>query len=171
MARPSINTYPSYSETYIKLVEEDDIKSVFKNQKPKVENFLNSITEEKSLYKYAEGKWTIKEALQHLIDTERIFCYRALAFARKEKNILSPFDEKNYAANSHANNRSWKELTEEFLAMRKSNEILFGSFSEEDLNTLGKASDYEVTVLALGYMIVGHVTHHMNIIRERYIGV
>lgn len=171
MARPSITTYPSYFNTYIKLVEEDDVKSALRNQNPRAENFFNSIAEEQSLYKYAEGKWTIKEVLQHLIDAERIFAYRALAFARKEKNILPSFDENEYAANSHANNRNWKELIQEFITIRRSTEILFNSFTEENLNTSGKASDYEITVLALGYTSVGHVQHHINIIRERYLVV
>ncbi len=164
-----LGIYPPYFNTYIKLVEEDEIKTALKNQTPKAENFFNSITEEKTDYKYAEGKWTIKEVLQHVIDAERIFTYRALAFARKDKNILPSFDENDYAANSNANNRRWKELIEEFLAVRKSTEILFSSFKEEILKTSGKASNYEITVLALGYIIVGHVTHHINIIRERYI--
>ena len=171
MSKPSTSTYPAYFNTYIKLVQEDDVKSALKNQTPAAEKFFNSISEEKSLFKYAEGKWTIKEVLQHLIDAERIFGYRALAFARKDKNILPSFEENAYAAHSHANNRRWKELIEEFIAVRKSTEILFNSFTEEDLNTSGKASDYEITVLALGFTTAGHAAHHLNIIRERYLVV
>jgi uncharacterized damage-inducible protein DinB len=135
------------------------------------EDFFNSITEEQSTYKYAEGKWSIKEVLQHVIDAERIFAYRSLTFARKDNNTLPSFDEKNYAANSNGNTRAWHELVEEFKALRKSTELLFNSFTKENLNAIGKASDYTITVLALGYIIVGHVAHHINIIRERYIAI
>ncbi|MDQ2720713.1 MAG: DinB family protein [Bacteroidota bacterium] len=169
MPKPSSSTYPPNFDKYIQLVSEDDINTAFKNQTPEAESFFKAITEQQSLFKYAEEKWTIKEILQHLIDAERIFAYRALAFARKDKSILPSFDENGYAANSHANNRGWEELIVEFLAVRKSIEILFNSFSEEDLNTSGKASNYEITVLALGYITVGHAAHHMNIIRERYL--
>ena len=167
----TLGIYPPHFNAYIKLVKEDDIKTALKDQTPKAENFFNSITEEQSFYKYAEGKWTIKEVLQHVIDAERIFAYRALAFARKDKNILPSFDENEYAANSNSNIRSWRALIEEFNAVRKSTEILFNSFTEENLKTSGKASDYTITVMALGYITVGHSIHHINIIRERYIAV
>lgn len=169
--RPPLTTFPAYFNTYIKLVQEDDVQSAFKNQTPQAERFFNLITKEQSTYKYAEEKWSIKEILQHVSDAERIFAYRALAFSRKDNNILASFDENNYAANSNANNKTWKELIEEFLAVRKSTESLFNSFSEDQLNTSGKASDYSITVLALGYTTVGHAAHHMNIIRERYIDI
>ena len=118
-----------------------------------------------------EGKWSIKEILQHVIDAERVFAYRSLTFARKDNNTLPSFDEKDYAANSNGNNRAWHELVEEFKALRKSTELLFNSFTKENLNAIGKASDYTITVLALGYIIVGHVAHHINIIRERYLTI
>jgi uncharacterized damage-inducible protein DinB len=169
MARPDINTFPPYFNTYIKLVEDQNIKSALKEQMTGAEKFLNSITEEQSFHKYAEGKWSIKEVLQHIIDAERVFAYRAMAFARKDINALPSFDENSYAANSHADSRSWKELIEEFIALRKSTEMLFNSFTEDDLDISGKASNYEITVLALGYTTVGHATHHINLIRERYL--
>ena len=169
--KPPLNTYPPYFNTYIKLVDEDDVQLAIKNQAAVAEDFFNLITEEQSTYKYAEGKWTIKEVLQHVIDAERIFAYRSLTFARKDRNTLPSFDENDYAANSNANNRAWQELIEEFMALRKSTELLFNSFTKENLNSIGKASDYTITVLALGYIIVGHVAHHMNIIRERYIAI
>jgi hypothetical protein len=171
MARPSSNTFPDYFNTYIKLVEEDDINTALKNQTPEAAAFFNSIPEDKSLYKYADDKWTIKESLQHIIDAERVFTYRAMAFARKDRNSLPSFDDKSYAANSHANSRTWKDLIEEFLAIRKSTELLFNSFTEEDLKSSGIASDKEISVLALGYIAAGHAKHHINIIRERYLDV
>ncbi len=169
MSRPGSNTYPPYFNTYIKLVEEENINNALKDQLPVAEEFLNSITEEQSFYKYAEGKWSIKEVLQHIIDAERVFVYRAMAFARQEQNLLPSFDENEYAANSHADDRPWKELTGELVALRKSTIFFFDSLSEEDFNTIGKASNYEISVLALAYVTVGHLTHHLNLIKERYV--
>jgi exoribonuclease II len=171
MNRPSPTTYPEYFQRYIKQVKEDDLKLAFKNQMPAAEIFFQSINEEFSKKKYAEGKWTIKEVLQHIIDAERVFSYRAMCFARKEQHILPSFDENGYALNSNANNRDWNELIEEFAATRKSTEYLFNSFTDEALNTVGKASDYTITVTAVGFVTVGHVNHHIRIIQERYIGV
>jgi len=169
--RAKIGPYSGHFHDYIKLVEEDDFRIALKKQTSKAVVVFNSITQDKSLYKYAEGKWTIKEVLQHIIDAERVFSYRALAFARKDVNHLPSFDENRYAANSHANNRSWQELIEEFLAVRKSTQMLFNSFTEEDLKSSGIASNSEISVMALGYTTVGHAAHHINIIRERYNGV
>ncbi len=166
--RPLPNTFPSYFNAYIKLIPENAVIVALKNHATRAEKFFNLISEEQSLYKYADGKWTVKEILQHVIDAERIFCYRALAIARKEMTILPSFDERKYAASSQANQRSWKELTEEFNVVRQSSIMLFHSFKNESLGYSGKVSDYQMTVLALGYTIAGHVEHHMNIIRERY---
>ena len=166
--RPLPNTFPSYFNTYIKLIPESDVMEALKKHAFRAEKYFNLISEEQSLYKYSEGKWTVKEILQHVIDTERIFCYRALAIARKEMAILPSFDERKYAANALSNQRSWKELTEEFKAVRHATVLLFHSFTNESLEYSGKVSDYQMTVLALGFTIAGHVEHHMNIIRERY---
>ncbi len=169
MPIPESNTFPSYFAPYINLVESDNIASALKDQMPEAEKFLNSITGEQSLIKYAEGKWTIREVLQHIIDAERIFAYRALCIARKEKSVLHSFDEVEYAANTNANRREWKDLIGEFLAVRNSTIFLFDSFTQEDLNTSGKVSDYEISILPLGYTIAGHAAHHFKIIRERYL--
>ncbi|MDP4285756.1 MAG: DinB family protein [Bacteroidota bacterium] len=160
--------YPPFFNTYIKLITYDNFKLVLRNQLSEAENLFSVKTEEQSLFRYAEGKWTIKEVLQHIIDTERIFTYRALVFARKDKNTLSSFDEKEYAANSHANDRNWEELQEEFQTVRKSTIILFDSFTDDNLSTSGKINNYSLSVMAIAYIIAGHVLHHMNIIRERY---
>ncbi|KAA9034348.1 DinB family protein [Ginsengibacter hankyongi] len=169
--KPSTTTYPEYFQRYINQVKEDDLKLAFKTQMPTAEIFFQSISEEFSLRRYAEDKWTIREVLQHVIDAERVFSYRALCFARKEQSILPSFDENSYTINSHANDRLWNEMIEEFTASRKSSEYLFNSFSDDALNTIGKASDYTISVAALGFITVGHVEHHIRIIKERYIGV
>jgi uncharacterized damage-inducible protein DinB len=169
MSRPAMDTYPSHFEPYVKLVSEEDLKSALKNQSSQAENFLKTISEEQSFHRYAEGKWTLKEVLQHIIDAERVFTYRALAFARGDKNNLPSFDENGYAANSRANERSWQDLISEFSANRKSSEMMFNSFSGEVLNNSGSSNNHAVTVRALGYITVGHLTHHLNIIKERYL--
>jgi hypothetical protein len=171
MMKPSPTTYPEYFQRYIDQVKEDDLKRAFKNQMPAAEIFFKSISEELSKKKYAEDKWTIKEVLQHVIDAERVFSYRALCFARKEQNILPSFDENNYALHSNANAREWNNLIEEFASLRKSTGYLFNSFSDDALNTIGKASNYTISVAALGFVTVGHANHHIRIIQERYIGV
>ena len=163
--------YPENFQRYVDEVKEDDLKTAFKNQMPSAEIFFQSISEELSKRKYAEGKWTIKEVLQHIIDAERIFAYRALAFARRDTNILPPFDENEYAVNSNANDRSWLELVAEFSSVRKSTIFLYNSFSSEAMNAIGGASDYTIGVSTLGFVIAGHVNHHIRIIRERYIGI
>lgn len=169
--KPSTTTYPEYFQRYINQVKEDDLKLAFKNQMPAAEIFFQSVSEEFSLRKYAEDKWTIREVLQHIIDAERVFSYRAMCFARKEQHILPSFDENSYAINSNANDRAWNEMIEEFTATRKSSEYLFNSFTDDALNTIGKASNYTISVAALGFVTVGHVEHHIRIIQERYIGV
>lgn len=161
--------YPPQFIQYISRVENEDLKTGLKNQEEQAVAFFNSIPEDKQLYKYAEGKWSIKEVLQHIIDSERIFSFRALGFSRKDPNTFPSFDENNYSKNSNADNRKWKDLVEEFAAVRRSTEYLFNSFSEEQLSTFGKASNYEMSVKAMGYLIAGHLEHHINILKERYL--
>lgn len=169
MPKPSATTYPDYFTKYIDQVFEDDLPTAFSNQLPVISDLLNSITEERSMYAYDTGKWTLKELLQHMIDTERIFNYRALCIARKEAVSLPGFDENDYAANSNANNRNWKDLIEEFLAVRKSTELLYESFTDEALNSSGISNNNPITVSSLGFITVGHFYHHKKIIEERYL--
>lgn len=165
-----LGVYPPYFYTYIKLVENEDLNTILKTQLAESQAFFNSVPEEKYNYKYAEGKWTLKETLQHIIDTERVFTYRALAFSRKDPNILPSFDDKIYAANAKGAARDWDDLVDEFTTVRKSTQTLFNSFSRGQLDSLGKASDYQMNAKAMGYTIAGHLAHHLNIIRERYLG-
>ncbi len=137
MSKPSRTDYPEYFGRYINRVPEDDLQQAFSNQGKILPAFLSSITEEKSLHTYAEGKWTLKEMLQHIIDTERIFNYRALCISRKETVSLPSFDENLYAANSNANKRSWQSLLEEFFHVRITTEDLYKSLTEEMLEQKG----------------------------------
>ncbi|MEO6669803.1 MAG: DinB family protein [Ferruginibacter sp.] len=169
MSKPVKGTYPAHFETYISKVNEDNLRDAFRNQAELVNGFFDAISEEKSGHAYAAGKWTLKELLQHIIDAERVFAYRALCFARKETTSLPGFDENNYADNSFANEREWKSLVDELKAVRKTTEILFDSFNTDTLNHSGIANNNPVTVNAIGFIIVGHLNHHRNIITERYL--
>ncbi len=161
-------TNNNFYERYTSLVKEENINQAFQQQNKILEDFCNKISEEKSMHAYAEGKWTLKKMLQHMIDTERIFSYRALAIARKEAATLPGFDENDYADNSEANRRTWATLVEEMMDVRKATQHLFGSFTETMLNNIGKFSSAEGTPLTLGYICVGHVYHHIKIAEERY---
>ena len=165
----SPTSQPGYFQVYIDQVVEKDLPSAFRNQSQVIYNFLPSISEEKSLHAYAPGKWTLRELLQHMIDTERILTYRALCFARKEAAPLPGFEENDYAAASNGNQRTWESLTAEFVAVRKSSLFLFDSFTPEMLGRTGTANNNTFSVEGLGFIIVGHFNHHKRIIEERYL--
>ncbi len=169
MAKPLLTSYPVYFQNYINQVPEENLLTAFKNQWTVIKELLSMITEEKSLYAYEDGKWTLKEMLQHMIDTERIFNYRALCIARKESVSLPGFDENDYAANSNANQRSWQDLAEEFLVVRKATEILFTSFNDDVLEFSGVSNNNPVTVKSLGFITIGHFYHHKKVMEERYL--
>ena len=169
MSKPIESTFPAYFKKYIDQVDEDILKEAFKSQQETIDTFFDAIPEEKTNAGYGPGKWSLKELLQHVIDTERIFNYRSLAFARKETASLPGFEENDYAANSNANERSWKSLCEELKVIRKSTELLFNSFSDEALQSSGLANNKPTTVLAMGFITIGHLYHHKNIVEERYL--
>ncbi|MDO9375083.1 MAG: DinB family protein [Ferruginibacter sp.] len=160
-----------YFKRYTDLVNETTLASAFTAQSTVIKELLPKITEEKSTFAYAEGKWTIKEVLQHLIDAERVFAFRALCFSRKEAATLPSFDENDYAVNSNANNRSWQNLVDEFLAVRRSTILLFESFDQQMLHCMGTAGSNILSAEQLGYITVGHFTHHSNVLAERYFTV
>ena len=166
--KPKLGDYNIYYHRYISMIEDDDIIVVLEEQSKTSEKFLKTFTEKQGNYSYEVGKWTVKEVLGHLIDNERIMAYRALAFARGEKQSLPGYEQEDYVAESNFNKRSLDDLINEFLTVRESNIILFKSFDEEILNRRGTASESEVTVLALIYIIAGHEKHHMKFLREKY---
>lgn len=167
--KPDTTSLPRHFQYYIRLVNEDNIISAFEKENTDNLNFFESISEEESNFSYAEGKWTIKEVLQHVMDSERIFCYRALAIARLEPNVLPGFDENLYAKNSHAELRSWENLVAEFKTLRSSTLAFVKSLNSDDYPKLGRVSDYSISVLGILFTIVGHGVHHINIIKERYL--
>ena len=166
---PHVEEYPKYFDRYIKHIHEDDLLLALRRVHDDTIKFIQSIPEEKFEYRYAEGKWTIKQILNHLIDVERVFAYRALRFARLDRQPLSGFDENDYAAHANADNRSIEDLMREYNAVREATILLFKGFTEDMAGRKGIANNAEVSVRALGYMIAGHELHHMNVIRERYL--
>jgi uncharacterized damage-inducible protein DinB len=141
----------------------------FRVQTPALFKFLESIPADKYDYRYGDDKWTIKEVLQHIIDAERIFTYRALCFARKDKTFLPGFDENSYADHSKAAKRDWNMMVEEIKALRKASEYLFASFDAEQLDETGTSNNNPVYVLAVGFIVIGHAMHHVKVIKERYL--
>jgi len=159
-----------FYHNYIKLSPDENVMQALEKNTRNFRKLLKKIPRKKIDKAYAEGKWTIKELMQHIIDGERVFAYRALTFARKDGTSLPSFDENAWASNSMAAQRNWKEMIEEFKMLRASTEKMFSSFEDGQLRSVGTASGKEINVLALGHIIAGHVEHHMNIIKERYLG-
>jgi DinB family protein len=160
---------PEFPLRYINIVKEENVLKAIKKNTRTFKKCLDNIPKKKINYAYAEGKWTIKEMLRHIIDAERVFAYRALSFARKDAAPLPGFDENNWALNAQTIHRKWNDLVDEFKATRKSTELLFESFTEDQLLAQGTASNYSINVIAIGFVIAGHVEHHINIIREKYL--
>ncbi len=165
------NEYGHYYKPYIDVVvgNEKGIIENLKNTLTEVLNTLSKIPENKQEYRYTEGKWTIKELIQHLIDSERVFAYRALRFARNDTTELAGFEQDDYVAVFDANTRDFDELLEDLELTRKSTILLFKSFGEKELMRIGTASGNDMSVRALGYVISGHLVHHFNIMKERYL--
>lgn len=165
----SENEYSSFYANYIKLAGEVNLSEELEISLHDFIKFIQDIPMSKFDYVYAEGKWTIKEIIQHIIDSERIFAYRALRISRNDATPLPGFDENYYAENTNSNNRTIQSLLTEFSAVRHSNIYLFKSFSEEQLLRIGTASEKEVSVRALGLITIGHQKHHQLIFQERYL--
>ena len=169
MPRPQPNDYAAYYETYVGKVKGDSVQEIINTYSQQMLDFYSSLSDEKADHRYAEGKWTVKELLLHIIDAERIFSYRALRIARKDKTRLPGFDENSYTPASKASERSLQSLKDEFAAVRKATDILLSTFDEEQLSQRGTASDQTVTVNAIAFIIYGHMLHHKQILEERYL--
>ena len=169
MSRPQSNDYAAYYARYIDKVKADSLQQAIQTYSGEMLNFYNSLPEAKADYRYAEGKWTIKELFLHVIDADRIFAYRALRIARNDQTPLPGFDENAYVPQSFAGERSLWSLKDEFTAVRRATDLLLLSFNEEQLARQGTASNQPVTVNALGFIIYGHLLHHKSILEERYL--
>ena len=163
------NEYSPFFKNYINALGEVNLFEVLDNSISNFVNLVKDLPEEKLEFRYAEGKWTIKELIQHLIDTERILGYRALRFSRNDATEIHGFDEDWFVANSNGNERTINDLLDELTIVRKSSILLFKSFSKEMFSMSGLADGNEMTVRALSFIIPGHQIHHTAIIKERYL--
>ena len=165
------NEYHPYYKSYIHDLASSgkSITQVLMENQKDVNDLLMHLPQEKEMYRYAEEKWTIKELMQHIIDAERIFNYRALRFARNDKLALQGFEQDDYNDQSYANDRSFQEILSEFNAVRVSTIAMYHSFAEESLKRIGTASGNPMSVRALGYLSAGHVAHHLRVFQERYL--
>lgn len=164
-----INEYAGFYSTYIQALENVHLIEELEISVHELIRFVQNIPMNKFDYRYAEGKWTIKEILQHLIDCERIFSYRALRFSRNDNTPLPGFEENDYVKNTDAVNRSIQDLLTEMAVVRQATLSLFKSFSPEQLLRKGIASGNEISVRAIGFIITGHQKHHQKIFQERYL--
>lgn len=158
-----------FYQGYIDLIKEEDFREAIRKNTKQFRKFTEKIPRKKVDFAYAEGKWTIREMLQHIIDAERVFTYRALTFSRMDPSVLPGFDENSWAVHAGGAGRRWKDLLEEFRAVRAATEYLYESLSDEQLRFTGSANGRSLNGFTLGFIIPGHVAHHMKIIQERYL--
>jgi hypothetical protein len=169
MTRPDLTTLPDFHKRYVDHVKDLDVIDALKNANEQMLQLVRSIPEERGLFKYAPEKWTIKESLCHILDTERILAYRAMRFARNDKTPLPGFEENDYAPEANANNRNLIRIADEMERLRLTTIDLFEDFTPQMLSRKGLANNLELSVLNLGYIIAGHESHHLKILKERYL--
>lgn len=170
MNRPEEIEYNPYFQNYIDLVEVGDFNNVFNHNTQHTIDFFSSIQNDKHNYKYADNKWTIKEVLMHIIDTERVFAYRTLVCLRgDDKTPLYSMDDNLYASNIEVTHRTMESLLEEFKIVRANSNLLFENVSEEQSKFLGNGVTHNFSARALGLIMIGHILHHIKIIKERYL--
>lgn len=168
LQKPQPQDYPQFYTTYIDRVG-DDVTKVLENQNTTFHAFIKNIPAGKEDYRYAEGKWSVKEVIGHVLEVERIMAYRALAISRADQQSLPGMDENSYMVNSNYDDQRLADLAEEFLHLRKANIYLFKSFSQEMLNRKGIANGNPITVAALIYIVAGHLAHHVQVLNDRYL--
>lgn len=161
----------TYYRSYLHYMKEVDMLLALQNASDEIEFFLRSIPSEKENFRYASGKWMLKEVVGHLCDTERILTYRALRFARNDKTPLSGFEEDSYVSNSNLKSRTLQSIGIEFLIIRESSIAFFNSLDESDFDRSGEANKNNVTVRDLLFFIITHQRHHFAIIKERYLNI
>ncbi|RYE08677.1 MAG: DinB family protein [Sphingobacteriaceae bacterium] len=169
MTKPEPDEYAPFYKGYVDLIGDLNVLETLQSGQSKTYDFFLSMPAEKADFAYAEGKWTIKEVLGHIIDTERIMSYRLLRFSRADHHPLAGFNENFFSSRSNYKTRTLESLADEFSLLRKSNFYLYQNLSETQLKRKGTASNALVSVKALLYIIAGHELHHLNIIRERYL--
>lgn len=166
---PQDHEYHSFYSTYVESLQQQDVLAILKKQLKNVPDLLWSIKASKHNYAYAPGKWTIKQLLQHVNDVERVFTYRALCFARGDKQPQPGMDQDLYVLNADIREVPFASIIDEFVALRVATVCLFERLNELQLDQVGKADGHPITVRALAAITAGHVQHHVNILKERYL--
>ena len=167
--RPASDEYASAFQAYVGRVPDGDVMQQLRAQGERSRVLFAGIGESKGGFRYAPGKWTVKQVVNHVIDAERVFAYRALCIARNDLRPLPGFDENDYAGNAPASSLALRHLRNEFQAVRSATICLFRNLPEEAWLRRGRANQYEVTVRGLAFQIAGHERHHVKILRERYL--
>ncbi len=167
--RPATSEHIPYYSRYIELVSGNDVMSALKSQLGETITFLKRITDEKSLSRYEPGKWSVREVLGHMIDTERIFAYRALRIARGDGTPLAGFEQDDYIKGASFDKIAWSALIEEFELVRRANILMFSGLTEEAWKRSGVTNNAAITVRAIAWIIAGHELHHRKVIAEKYL--
>jgi hypothetical protein len=169
MGRPDTAELPEYQIAYISKVTGDDIMTFFRQQLEAASNTFRIIAEAKGNYRYAPDKWTVKELIGHVIDSERVFAYRALSLSRNDSTALPGFDQDPWARHANHGSVPMKELADEFESVRRSSIHLFRHLDPAAWKRRGTANNNPITVHALAYLIGGHTEHHLEILESRYL--
>jgi uncharacterized damage-inducible protein DinB len=167
MRPPDSDVSPAHA-AYIALVEGEDVLSAIEQQSSATQKLLASLDESRASFRYAEGKWSVKEVIGHLVDAERILGYRALAIARGDTQPLPSFDEQDYVRNANFDEWRLGDLSEAYALARRATIVFFQNLAEDAWSRRGVANGHEVTVRALAWTIAGHELHHLKVLRERY---
>lgn len=169
MYKPDPSEYDAYYEHYVSLVPEDDVRKVLAAQPAELEKIFEDVAEEKGTFAYADGKWTVKELLGHMIDGERMFAYRTFRISRGDKTPIEGFEQDGYIENAYANGRCFADLLKEFSLLREANMLFFKNLKDDDWKRIGTANEREISVRALATIMAGHIRHHMEILKDRYL--
>ncbi len=169
IAHPESDEFDSYYQRYVSLVNDGNIISTLKNQIAETTDLLNKIDAEKADFRYAPEKWSVKELVGHVIDTERIFAYRALRIARGDQTPIEGYEQDDYIKNAEFAKCSLVDLAEELSLIRRANVLMFQNLSQTAWHRRGTANGKEISVRALAYILAGHEIYHVNILKERYL--
>jgi hypothetical protein len=169
--RPIDNEYPAYYQPYVNLVPDIDLVELLKENLQETIELFEGLSEEDGLFRYSPNKWSIKEVLGHMTDTERIMSYRLLRVGRGDSTSLAGFDENDYVAGSQINKLPIRDILEDFIATRKATLTLIQNMPKDAWVNIGFANDAEISAQAIAYIIAGHAIHHRKIITERYLSI
>jgi hypothetical protein len=171
IAQPDPSEYPEYFRRYTRLVPDGDVLELLDRQGAETVSLLSGLSEEQALYRYAPEKWSVKQVIGHLSDTERVFTYRALRFSRNDATPLPGFEENDFVAGANFDERPFPEVLDEFSSVRAASLTFYRSLIQELAQRRGGANELEFSVRSVPYIVAGHERHHVRVLRERYLGI